>query len=153
MKRSLRPWIGLFLLSLTLYGVSVYVSEKKLLLSGRYTTTVQQYSADGGVWKERIEVDLNNENLESTVSIEGDGLEGVALFAVTGKINNSFNGEVEFSYKTEPIQTTKVLDGYQAASYSSLFLSGTSKNQLIYHYENLDVIARERNHLMLSRVW
>ncbi|CAE6934385.1 hypothetical protein ACOMICROBIO_LMKGKHOH_04996 [Vibrio sp. B1FIG11] len=79
MKRSLRPWIGLFLLSLTLYGVSVYVSEKKLLLSGRYTTTVQQYSADGGVWKERIEVDLNNENLESTVSIEGNGLEGVAL--------------------------------------------------------------------------
>ena len=153
MKRSLRPWIGLFLLSLTLYGVSVYVSEKKLLLSGRYTTTVQQYSADGGVWKERIEVDLNNENLESTVSIEGNGLEGVALFAVTGKINNSFNGEFESSYTTEPIQTTKVLDGYQAASYSSLFLSGTSKNQLIYHDENLDVIARERNHLMLSRVW
>ncbi|AQM70882.1 hypothetical protein [Vibrio campbellii] len=153
MKRSLRPWIGLLLLSLTLYGVSVYVSEKKLLLSGRYTTTVQQYSADGGVWKERIEVDLNNENLESTVSIEGNGLEGVALFAVTGKINNSFNGEFEFSYTTEPIQTTKVLDGYQAASYSSLFLSGTSKNQLIYHDENLDVIARERNHLMLSRVW
>ncbi len=41
MKRSLRPWIGLFLLSLTLYGVSVYVSEKKLCL---VVDTPPQYS-------------------------------------------------------------------------------------------------------------
>lgn len=153
MKRSLIPWIGLFLLASILYSVSLYVSGNKLLLSGRYTTTLQQYSADNGVWKERIEVDLNNENLESTVSIEEDGLEGVALFAVTGEITKSCNGEFEFFYRTEPIQTTKVLDGYQAASYSSLFLSGMSKNQLIYRDENLDVIAKERNHIMLSRVW
>ena len=57
------------------------------------------------LWTKKV--DLNNENLESTVSIEGNGLEGVALFAVTGKINNSFNGEFEFSYKTEPFKPPK----------------------------------------------
>ncbi len=81
-------------------------------------------------WRERIEVDGLYQTYKSTISIEGDGLEGVALFSVDGKITKSFDGEFEFSYN-EAIQTTnEVLDGYQAASYTTMFLSGTSKSKI-----------------------
>ncbi|WP_394140597.1 hypothetical protein [Vibrio chagasii] len=152
LKSSLKPWLALLIASVALYGASLYVLSKKLLLNGRYITEVQQYSDDMHVWRERIEVDLYRSRIESTISIEGDGLEGVALFSVDGKITKSFDGEFEFSYNTEAIQTTEVLDGYQAASYTTMFLSGTSKNELIYHGQGVDVISRERNYLMLSRV-
>ena len=153
MIRSLRPWVIFCFFSIVFYGASVFVSNKNFLLSGRYTTTVQNYTIKDGVWKERIEVDLDDKTLESTISLEGDGLEGVALFALSGKITKAFNGNFEFIYTTQAIQTTKVLDGYHAGYYSSMFLSGKSKSQLIYHDENIDVITRGRHYLMLSRDW
>ena len=96
---------------------------------------------------------MDDKTLESTISLEGDGLEGVALFALSGKITKAFNGNFEFIYTTQAIQTTKVLDGYQAGYYSSMFLSGKLKSHLIYHDENVDVITRGRRYLMLSRDW
>tara|TARA_Y100001960_G_scaffold139510_1_gene147770 strand:+ start:801 stop:1259 length:459 start_codon:yes stop_codon:yes gene_type:complete len=151
MIRSLRPWVIFCFFSIVFYGASVFVSNKNFLLSGRYTTTVQNYTIKDGVWKGRIEVDLDDKTLESTISLEGDGLEGVALFALSGKINRAFKGDIEISYVTEAIQTTKVLDGYQAGYYSSMFLSGKWQSHLIYHDENVDVITRGQRYLMLSR--
>ena len=151
MIRSLRPWVIFCFFSIVFYGASVFVSNKNFLLSGRYTTTVQNYTIKDGVWKERIEVDLDDKTVESIISLEGDGLEGVTLFALSGKINRAFKGNIEISYVTEAIQTTKVLDGYQAGYYSSMFLSGKLKSHLIYHDENVDVITRGQRYLMLSR--
>ena len=86
LKSSLKPWIALLIASVAFYGASLYVLSKKLFLNGRYITEVQQYSDDMHVWRERIEVDLYRSHIESMISIEGDGLEGAALFSVEGKI-------------------------------------------------------------------
>ncbi|WP_341660596.1 hypothetical protein [Vibrio sp.] len=156
--KSLKFWVGIFIASLFIYVSSLYFSSQRLLIEGRYTASIQGYSEANGQWRERIEVNLDQEHLESTISVEGDGLEGVALFAVNGEVT-LFNDEVtlfndgalQLSYSTEPIQTSKVIDGYHAVSYTSLFLSGKTNNVLVFQDENIVMLEGPRGAVMLTR--
>ncbi|CAH7150298.1 hypothetical protein OH460_25735 [Vibrio sp. Makdt] len=149
--KSLKCWISIFIASLLGYGSSLYFSSQQLLIEGRYIARIQGYSKANGQWRERIEVSLNREQIESTISVEGDGLEGVALFALSGEVTQSENGAFELSYSTEPIQTSKVIDGYHAVTYTSLFLSGKSNNVLVYQNEDIVMLEGTRGAVMLTR--
>ena len=149
--KNLKVWIGIFIASLLVYASSLYFSSQQLLIEGRYVARIHGYSTTNGQWRERLEVNLDRERIESTISVEGDGLEGVALFAVNGEVTQSKDGAFELSYSTEPIQTSKVVDGYHAVSYTSLFLSGKSSNVLVYQDEDIVMLEGPRSSVMLTR--
>jgi len=149
--KSLNFWIAIFVASLIVYVSSLYFSSQQLLIEGRYVARIQGYSQTNGYWRERLELNLNREQIESTISIEGDGLEGVAIFAINGEVAQSENGAFELSYSTKPIQTSKVIDGYHAVSYTSLFLSGKSNNVLVYQNEDILMLEGPRSSVMLTR--
>ncbi|CAM3671692.1 hypothetical protein [Vibrio aquimaris] len=149
--KSLKLWIGIFVASLLVYVSSLYFSSQQLLMEGRYIARIFGYSETNGFWRERLELNLKRENIESTISVEGDGLEGVALFAINGEVTRSDEGVFSMSYSTNPIQTSKVVDGYEAVSYTSLFLSGHSTNALVYQDKDIMMVEGPRNAVMLIR--
>ncbi|MDN3609482.1 hypothetical protein ACODM8_03675 [Vibrio ostreicida] len=149
---NVKLWVSIFVVSFSIYGLSLYVSSQKLLMEGRYIASIQSHSELNGRWRERLEINLRDGQVNSTIAVEGDGLEGVALFSVSGEVTKSEHGVFELVYSTSPLQTTKVLDSHHAASYTALFLEGRSHNTLIYQDANVVLLEGERSYMMLSRV-
>ena len=148
---NVKTWLVIFIISSLVYSLTLYLNGNYAPLNGRYETNIIGRFKSGGNWQEQIEANLNHHNVESTISIQGDGLSGVALFAILGDISYSQNGQFEIKYKTNPIQKSTMTNGRSAKRYAALFLDGVSKNQVLFKNNNFVLVKGPQLSLILTK--
>lgn len=135
--------IVLFLFSIIIFISSTFFHNYFIASEGSYFSELHENTQENGVWRVLTNIIIENGSFTSEIYIEGDGIDGVAVFRNFGNFTTFRNGEYKVTSELIPIQETKIKNVEKAKPYTDLLYRVKKKQNPgfnIIYYNNEIVI-------------
>ncbi|KAB2825756.1 hypothetical protein [Aliivibrio finisterrensis] len=136
--------LTLFVFSNIIFFGSILYHHYFIAPSGYYISELYEKTKENGSWHVLTKNIIENGSFAAEIYIEGDGIEGMAVFRNTGSFSTFKNGEYKLDSKLIPIQETKINNIEKAAPYTNLLYrvkkNHSPKIKIIYYNKEIVII-------------